>query len=621
MVVMWHRMGDPSLLKGKKIDKGILRRAWGFASPFRRLIIVFLATLMAGAVLGLVPPLLFRKIIDQAIPARDRNMVGAMAILFVLAAVASGALELVSRWASSRVGEGLIYQLRSTLFDKVQRMPIAFFTRTQTGALISRLNNDVVGAQRAVTGTLGQVVSNVITLITGLITMIYLDWRLTLIGLVILPVFVVPAKRVGRKLSEIFRQQMDLNASMNTQMTERFNVSGAQLVKLYGRADEELENFSSKAAAVRDIGVRGAMYGRSFYAGLELAEAIGAAAIYVIGANFAISQSISPGTLVAIAAIMMRVYGPLTELTSARIDIMTALVSFERVFELLDAPVNIADRPGAVDLIAPTGKVEFSHVTFRYPAANEVSVASLENPGSTQLSTKAGDNVLHDVSFTVESGQMLALVGPSGAGKSTIASLVSRLYDATGGSVQVDGHDVRDLTLASLSAAIGVVPQDPHLFHESIASNLRFAKPGATLEQMEAACRGAQIHDVVAALPDGYETIVGERGYRMSGGEKQRLAIARMLLKDPAIVILDEATSHLDSENESLVQDALETAMAGRTSIVIAHRLSTIRNADQICVIDAGEVVERGTHAELLATGGLYSELYETLVGSTATPG
>jgi ATP-binding cassette, subfamily B, bacterial len=434
-------------------------------------------------------------------------------------------------------------------------------------------------------------------------------------------VFVVPAKRVGRKLSEIFRQQMDLNASMNTQMTERFNVSGAQLVKLYGRADEELENFSSKAAAVRDIGVRGAMYGRSFYAGLELAEAIGAAAIYVIGANFAISQSISPGTLVAIAAIMMRVYGPLTELTSARIDIMTALVSFERVFELLDAPVNIADRPGAVDLIAPTGKVEFNRVTFRYSAANGVSVASLENPGSTHLSTKAGDNALHDVSFTVESGQMLALVGPSGAGKSTIASLVSRLYDATAGSVQVDGHDVRDLTLASLSAAIGVVPQDPHLFHESIASNLRFAKPGATLEQMEAACRGAQIHDVVAALPDGYETIVGERGYRMSGGEKQRLAIARMLLKDPAIVILDEATSHLDSENESLVQDALETAMAGRTSIVIAHRLSTIRNADQICVIDAGQVVERGTHAELLATGGLYSELYETLVGSTATQG
>jgi ATP-binding cassette, subfamily B, bacterial len=538
----------------------------------------------------------------------------------VVAAVASGSLELVSRWASSRVGEGLIYQLRSTLFDKVQRMPIAFFTRTQTGALISRLNNDVVGAQRAVTGTLGQVVSNVITLITGLITMLYLDWRLTLIGLVILPVFVVPAKRVGRKLSEIFRQQMDLNASMNTQMTERFNVSGAQLVKLYGRADEELENFSSKAAAVRDIGVKGAMYGRSFYAGLELAEAIGAAAIYVIGANFAISGSITPGTLVAIAAIMMRVYGPLTELTSARIDIMTAMVSFERVFELLDAPVNIADRPGAVDLISPTGKVEFNHVTFRYPAANEVSVASLENPGSSTLSSKAGDNVLRDVSFTVESGQMLALVGPSGAGKSTIASLVSRLYDATGGSVQVDGHDVRDLTLASLSAAIGVVPQDPHLFHESIASNLRFAKPGATLEQMEAACRGAQIHDVVAALPDGYETIVGERGYRMSGGEKQRLAIARMLLKDPAIVILDEATSHLDSENESLVQDALETAMAGRTSIVIAHRLSTIRNADQICVIDAGEVVERGTHTELLATGGLYSELYETLVGGTATP-
>jgi ATP-binding cassette, subfamily B, bacterial len=614
---MFHRMGDPSLVKGKKLDRGILRRAWGFAAPFRRLILLFLATIVFGAMLGLLPPLLFRSIIDRAIPRRDRHLVTIMAILFIAAAFVSGALGLVSRWASSRVGEGLIYQLRSALFDKVQRMPIAFFTRTQTGALISRLNNDVVGAQRAVTGTLGQVVSNVITLVTSLVTMLILDWRLTVIGLVILPVFVVPAKRVGRRLSDIFRQQMDLNSQMNTQMTERFNVSGAQLVKLYGRADEELDRFASKAAAVRDIGVKGAMYGRSFYAGLELAEAVGAAAIYVVGANLAITGSVSTGTLVAIAGLMMRVYGPLTELTNARIDIMTAMVSFERVFELLDAPVNIADRPGAVDLIEPKGKIEFDHVSFRYPAANEVSVASLENPGSTQLSTKVGDTVLHDVVFTVEPGKMVALVGPSGAGKSTIASLVSRLYDVTEGSVRVDGHDVRDLSMASLSAAIGVVPQDPHLFHESIASNLRFARPDATQEQMEAACRGAQIHDVVAALPEGYDTIVGERGYRMSGGEKQRLAIARMLLKDPAIVILDEATSHLDSENESLVQDALETAMAGRTSIVIAHRLSTIRNADQICVIDGGKVVERGTHMELLAAQGLYFELYETLVGST----
>jgi ATP-binding cassette, subfamily B, bacterial len=614
---MFHRMGDPSLVKGKKLDRGILRRAWGFAAPFRRLILLFLVTIVLGAMLGLLPPLLFRSIIDRAIPRRDRHLVTIMAVLFIAAAFVSGALGLVSRWASSRVGEGLIYQLRAALFDKVQRMPIAFFTRTQTGALISRLNNDVVGAQRAVTGTLGQVVSNVITLVTSLVTMLILDWRLTVIGLVILPVFVVPAKRVGRRLSDIFRQQMDLNSQMNTQMTERFNVSGAQLVKLYGRADEELDRFASKAAAVRDIGVKGAMYGRSFYAGLELAEAVGAAAIYVVGANLAITGSVSTGTLVAIAGLMMRVYGPLTELTNARIDIMTAMVSFERVFELLDAPVNIADRPGAVDLINPKGKVEFDHVSFRYPAANEVSVASLENPGSTQLSTKIGDTVLHDVAFTIEPGTMLALVGPSGAGKSTIASLVSRLYDVTEGSVRVDGHDVRDLSMASLSGAIGVVPQDPHLFHESIASNLRFARPDATQEQMEAACRGAQIHDVVAALPEGYDTIVGERGYRMSGGEKQRLAIARMLLKDPAIVILDEATSHLDSENESLVQDALETAMAGRTSIVIAHRLSTIRNADQICVIDDGRVVERGTHPELLAAQGLYFELYETLVGAT----
>jgi ATP-binding cassette, subfamily B, bacterial len=614
---MFHRMGDPGAVKGKKLDKGVLRRAWGFARPFRTLILIFLATIIVSAMLGLLPPLLFRSIIDRAIPQRDRGLVTTMAVLFIGAAFLSGGLGLLSRWASSRVGEGLIFQLRAALFDKVQRMPIAFFTRTQTGALISRLNNDVVGAQRAVTGTLGQVVSNIITLVTSLVTMLILDWRLTIIGLVILPVFVVPAKRVGRRLSDIFRQQMDLNSSMNTQMTERFNVSGAQLVKLYGRADEELEKFSSKAAAVRDIGVKGAMYGRSFYAGLELAEAVGAAAIYVIGANLAITGSVSTGTLVAIAGLMMRVYGPLTELTNARIDIMTAMVSFDRVFELLDAPVNIADRPGAVDLIEPRGKVELDHVSFRYPAANEVSVASLENPGSTQLSSKIGDMVLHDVTLTVEAGQMLALVGPSGAGKSTIAALVSRLYDSTDGAVRVDGHDVRDLTMASLAGAIGVVPQDPHLFHESIASNLKFAKPDATQEQMESACRGAQIHDVITALPEGYDTIVGERGYRMSGGEKQRLAIARMLLKDPAIVILDEATSNLDSENESLVQDALETAMAGRTSIVIAHRLSTIRNADQICVIDGGKVVERGTHAELIAARGLYSELYETLVGVT----
>jgi ATP-binding cassette, subfamily B, bacterial len=611
----FHGMGDPAVVKGKKLEGAVVRRAFSFARPFRKLIALYLVLIVIGAVLGLAPALLLKRIIDNAIPNSDRAMVWRLAVLFVLAAVLGGGLGLVSRWASSRVGEGLIFHLRSTLFDKVQRMPLAFFTRTQTGALISRLNNDVVGAQRAVTGTLGQVVSNTITLATGLVTMFVFEWRLTLLALVILPVFIVPAKRVGRRMASIMRESMNLNSALNTQMTERFNVAGAQLVKLYGRPVDELGVFRSRASAVRDIGVRGAMVGRSFSAGIEMAEAIGASAIYVVGAYLAINGDITPGTLVAMASLMVRVYGPLTELTNARVDIMTAMVSFERVFELLDAPVNIADSPGAVDLVEPKGEVAFENVTFRYPAANEVSVASLENPGATTLSTKVGDTVLHDVSFTVGQGQMLALVGPSGAGKSTIASLIPRLYDVTGGAVKIDGRDVRDLTLDSLSAAIGVVPQDPHLFHESIASNLGYAKPGATRAEMESACRGAQIHEVIAALPEGYDTVVGERGYRLSGGEKQRLAIARMLLKNPAVLILDEATSHLDSENEHLVQQALDAAMAGRTSIVIAHRLSTIRSADQICVVENGRIVERGTHDDLLTQQGLYFDLHQRLEG------
>ena len=615
---MWH-MNDAAAVKGKKLDKGLLRRAAGFARPFKKMIFWFLATMIAGSMLGIVPSLLFKKIIDDAIVHGNRPMVTWIAVFMLLAAVISGGLTLVSRWCSSRVGEGLIFELRTALFDKVQRMPIAFFTRTQTGALISRLNNDVVGAQRAVTGTLGQVVSNTITLVISAGTMFFLSWRLTLLSLVILPIFVVPAKRVGKQLSTIFRDQMNLNAQMNTQMTERFNVSGAQLVKLYGRATDELGYFSSKAAAVRDTGVKGAMYGRIFAVGLDLAQAVGAAAIYVVGANLAISKSVTTGTLVAMAGLVMRVYNPLTELTNARIDIMTAMVSFERVFELLDAPMNITDRPGAIDLVKPTGRVELDHVTFRYPAATEVSVASLERPGSTELTADQNVDVLHDVSISVEPGQMVALVGPSGAGKSTIASLLPRLYDVTGGAIRLDGHDIRDLTMQSVADAIGVVPQDPHLFHESIAENLRYAKRDATLAEMEAACVAAQIHHVIAALPDRYETVVGERGYRLSGGEKQRLAIARMLLKNPAVVILDEATSHLDSENEALVQAALENALSNRTSLVIAHRLSTVRDADLICVLENGRIVQRGTHDELLAAGGLYSELYRTLTGE-ATP-
>jgi ATP-binding cassette subfamily B protein len=610
---------DREAVKGVRLDRRVLRRAWGFARPYRLVIIGFLVTIVVSSLIGLLPPLLFRAIIDRAIPSGDRQLVVVLTSVTVAAALASALIGIVQRWGSSVIGEGMINDLRVALFDKVQRMPVAFFTRTQTGALISRLNNDVIGAQDAVTGTLGSIVSNVIVLTTTLATMLVLEWRLTLLALIVLPLFVIPAKRVGKVLQAISRERMDLNAQMNTQMTERFNVSGAMLVKLYGQYDDELSEFGRRAARVRDTGVRQALYGRVFFVALGVVAAVGTAVVYGVGAQLVISGTISLGTLVALAAYVTRIYGPLNDLTNARVDLMTAIVSFERVFEVLDAPSSIEDRPGAVDLVEPVGRVEFDHVSFRYPSANAVSVASLEAPGSgEELSATPAAEVLHDVSVMIEPGRVVAFVGPSGAGKTTLASLVPRLYDATAGAVRIDGHDVRDLTGRTLHAAIGVVAQDPHLFHESVAANLRYARPAATPEELEAACRAARIHDVVAALPDGYDTIVGERGYRLSGGEKQRLAIARMLLKDPAIVILDEATSHLDTENEALVQAALDEALRNRTSIVIAHRLSTIRDADLICVVDAGRIVERGTHEDLLALGGLYADLYFTLVGEAA---
>jgi len=617
---------DPENVAGSKVDTQILRRAWVFARPYRIMIIGFLATIVLDAILVLAPPLLLRSMLDNAIPSGDRRQVWILAGLTVLAALGDAILSVAQRWWSARIGEGLIYELRSALFDRVQRQPIAFFTRTQTGALISRMNNDVIGAQSAVTGTLGTVVSNVITLGLTLVAMIALEWRLTLIALLVLPIFVIPAKRVGRKLQAITREQMNLNSSMNTTMTERFNVSGAMLVKLYGDPDVEADSFSSRASRVRDMGIKSAMYGRVFFVALGLVAAIGTAVIYGLGAQLVISGTITIGTLVALAAYVGRVYGPLTSLTNARVDVMTALVSFERVFEVLDAPNPLEDSPGAFDLVDPVGRVEFDDVTFRYPAGASVSVATLEVGGAQgdgsvpSLDGEPGVEVLHHVSAVIEPGRLIALVGPSGAGKTTLASLVPRLYDVTGGAVLVDGHDVRQLTQHSLRAAIGVVVQDPHLFHESVADNLRYAKPSATQAELEAACRAAQIHDVIAALPDGYDTLVGERGYRLSGGEKQRIAIARMLLKSPAIVILDEATSHLDSENESLVQAALDAALSGRTSIVIAHRLSTITNADEILVVDDGRIIERGNHDELLAAGGLYSELYHTLVRDQPSP-
>ena len=565
-----------------------------------------MVSIFVAALLALVPPLLFRLIVDKAIPQADKNRIVTLTIILVAAALADAVLQIVQRWYSARIGEGLIYDLRVALFDKVQHMPIAFFTRTQTGALISRLNNDVVGAQQAVTGTLGSVVSNVLVLVTTLIAMLALEWRLTLLALVVLPAFIIPARKVGVRLQDISREQMGLNAQMNTQMTERFNVAGAMLVKLFGRHTDEVGAFSGRAGRVRDIGIISAMYGRVFFVALGLVGALGAVAIYGIGAFMVVSGGITIGTLVAMAAFVQRIYQPLTGLTNARLEVMTALVSFERVFEVLDAPVSITDKPGAIDIVGAKGAVQFDHVGFRYLDGASVSIASLEAGGIMQGADPDVD-VLVDVSLTIEPGETIAIVGSSGAGKTTLAHLIARMYDVTRGTVKLDGHDVRDVTGISLRSAIGVVSQDPHMFHESIKANLLYAQPGATDAQLVEACKSAYIHDTIASLPDGYDTVVGERGYRLSGGEKQRLAIARLLLKNPAVMILDEATSHLDNESEVLVQRALEAASTNRTAIVIAHRLSTIRDADRIVVLDQGRVAEEGTHDQLMAVNGLYA--------------
>ena len=610
--VMSYQSDTPS-----QVDRETRRRVWGFARPYRRMVAGFLIVVTLSSLLGVVPPLLFREIIDKAIVVGDRDRLTVLGLLVVAAALAQAVLSFVERWASSTVGEGLIFDLRVALFDHVQRLPLSFFTRTQTGALVSRLNNDVIGAQRALTGTLGTVVSNGITAVTTLVTLFLLEWRITLLAMVLLPLFILPARRVGRTVAGITREGMNLNASMNATMTERFNVSGAQLVKLFGRPDEETEGFQERAGRVRDIGIRGALFSRAFVIALTLLGAVGTAVVYWVGGSLAINEPITIGTLASMGVLVALLYGPLAQLTNARVDVMSAFVSFERVFEVLDAPNPVADAPDARALPTADGHMVFSKVSFRYPTVDETSVASLETDA---VPGKPGATVLHEVNLEVRPGQMLAIVGPSGSGKSTLASLVPRLYDVTEGSITLDGHDIRSVRQDDLRARIGVVTQDPHLFHDTVGANLRYARPDATDTELDEACRASRILDVVQRLPDGYDTVVGERGHRMSGGEKQRLAIARLLLKDPSVVILDEATSHLDAENEAVVQQALAAALAGRAAIVIAHRLSTIIDADEIVVVDDGRIVERGRHPELRDAGGLYAELWETLMRGEATP-
>ena len=605
--VMRQMRRDTSVLH-QEITKGTAKRMLRFAHPYRTILAVFMVLIVVDAVIGVVNPLLFRDIINNGILGHNTGLIVTLALITGGLAVANTALSIAERWVSAKVGEGLIFDMRSQVFAHIQKMPIAFFTRTQTGALISRLNNDVLGAQQAFTDILSSVLSNLVSVTLVLIAMFFLSWQITLVSLIILPVFVIPAKRVGRRLSSITRESYGLNAQMNTTMTERFNVSGALLVKLFGRPTEERGAFEDKAGRVRDIGVTQAMYARIFIAALTLTAALATALVYGWGGVQAVDGKLSVGTVVALAAYLTRLYGPLTSLSNVQIDVMTALVSFDRVFEILDLPPMIDDKPDARPVPSGPARVEFDHVDFGYPTAEEVSLASLESVAV--LDNTVSQQVLFDVSFTAEPGQLVALVGPSGAGKTTISHLLPRLYDVRSGAVRINGLDVRDATLASLTDTVGVVTQDAHLFHETIRDNLLYAKPEASDAELAAALQGAQISGMVAALPDGMDTVVGDRGYRLSGGEKQRLAIARLLLKAPEVVVLDEATAHLDSESEAAVQRALATALDGRTSLVIAHRLSTVREADQILVLEHGRIVERGRHDELLEAGGAYAELY-----------
>ena len=607
---------DPSL-KQQKLKPGTIGRIFSFAKPYQVSIYIYLATVVVDAALIVATPLLLKRLIDDGVIPQNGAIVTQLAIWVGLIAIADAAFNMLGRYFSSRIGEGLIYDLRSLVFAHVQKQSIAFFTRTQTGALISRINSDVIGAQQAFTSTLSGLVSNVVSLLLVGITMFFLSWQITVFSLLMLPLFLYPTKWVGRRLQALTRESFTLNSQMSSTMTERFNVSGAMLVALYGQQERERDGFGVRARRVADIGIRMAMLNRLFFIALTSVAAIATAFAYGIGGHLAISGELTVGTLLAITALLARLYGPLTAISNVRIDVMTSLVSFERVFEVLDLEPMVKNKAGARALTSTKVKVEFKDVDFSYPNADEISLASLESVAKVE--TIPSGQVLHNLSFVIEPGTTTALVGPSGAGKTTISALIPRLYDVTGGSISVDGTDIREITLDSLRQSIGVVMQDAHLFHETIAENLRYAKEDATQEEMENACKAAQIWDLVSSLPNGLDTMVGERGHRLSGGEKQRLAIARLLLKSPSIVILDEATAHLDSENEQLVHEALSNALKGRTNIVIAHRLSTVREADQILVLEKGVIVERGTHETLIAKGGLYSELYnrQDLTGAT----
>ncbi|MFF5209699.1 ABC transporter ATP-binding protein [Streptosporangium sp. NPDC000396] len=610
--VAWHSMYSTMHAQEDRrpFSMATLRRIGRFARPHGRVMTWFLLLSVVTAVLAVATPVFAGQVVDAIVGRAPLEVVVRLAVLIAVIAVAEAGLGLVTRWLSANIGEGLILDLRTAVFDHVQRMPIAFFTRTRTGALVSRLNSDVIGAQRAFTGTLSSVVGNLVTLVLTLAVMIGVSWQITLLALLMLPVFVLPARRMGTRLARLQREAANHNAMMSTQMTERFSAPGATLVKLFSQPADESAEFIARARRVRDIGVRTAMAQSVFVTALTLVSALALAVVYGLGGFYSLRGQLEPGAVVALALLLARLYAPLTALANARVEVMSALVSFERVFEVLDLKPLITEKPDARRVPEGPVSVEFDGVSFGYPSADKVSLASLE--AVANLDTRGGAEVLHEVSFRAEPGQMVALVGSSGAGKSTIAQLIPRLYDVEGGAVRLSGVDVRDLSAESMRETLGMVTQDGHLFHESIRANLLLARPQATEEELWEVLRRARLVDLVEALPDGLDTVVGERGYRLSGGERQRLTIARLLLARPRVVILDEATAHLDSTSEAAVQAALGEALEGRTAVVIAHRLSTVREADLILVIENGKVVERGTHTDLLAAGGRYEELYRT---------